>query len=336
MENLSHLYPPQLPKGRGRPRATYAQTGEFDLGLIREYRSHPVLYDRSNKRFKDKLYVAHIWEQIAHKLGYDATSIRERMTTLRNRYNIEKRRVENGLSTQSSQWPLFESLQFLGDHIRPRRSFKNMSVKEEDEETYEVDDCRSDSNGHMNSIKDELEDDSEIFDCEQALPVTTVLGIPLNNSDEANKSQRSTNGEMPNGKGYNHFAESYHRRHQNQPEYIISSPIVNPMRSNKRGSQPLDDHPSKRRVDDSLSISGYYPTQPLAPLPPAYAKFRGFGEFMCHSLCDMPAATALRLVQKFTRELVQSSLRNEDSGSKEKTDEVDPVDQSSESQEEDE
>jgi len=31
-----------------------------------------------------------------------------------------------------------------------------------------------------------------------------------------------------------------------------------------------------------------------------------------------------------------SSLRNEDSGSKEKTDEVDPVDQSSESQEEDE
>jgi len=51
-----------------------------------------------------------------------------------------------------------------------------MSVKEEDEETYEVDDCRSDSNGHMNSIKDELEDDSEIFDCEQALPVTTVLG----------------------------------------------------------------------------------------------------------------------------------------------------------------
>ncbi|XP_043652861.1 uncharacterized protein LOC122619792 [Drosophila teissieri] len=337
MEHLSHLYPPQLPKGRGRPRATYAQTGEFDLSLIREYRSHSVLYDRNNKRFKDKLYVAQIWEEIAHKLGYDATSIRERMTTLRNRYNIEKRRVENGLSTQSSQWPLFESLQFLGDHIRPRRSFKNMSVKEDDEETYEVDDCRSDSNGHLTSIKDELEDDCEIFDCEQALPVTTVLGIPLNSSDEANKGQRSANGEMPNGKSYNHFAESYHRRQQNhQPEYIISSPIVNPMRSNKRGAQALDDHPSKRRVDDGLSISGFYPTPPLAPLPAAYAKFRGFGEFMCHSLCDMPAPTALRLVQKFTRELVQSSLRNEESGSKRKADQVDPVDQSSESQEEDE
>ncbi|XP_017079754.2 uncharacterized protein LOC108113607 isoform X2 [Drosophila eugracilis] len=331
MEHLSHLYPPQLPKGRGRPRATYAQTGEFDLGLIREYRSHPVLYDRTNKRFKDKLYVAQIWDQISHKLGYDATSLRERMTTLRNRYNIEKRRVENGLSTQASQWPLFESLQFLGDHIRPRRSFKNMSMKEEDEEHYEVDDCQSDSNGHMASVKDELDDDCEIFDCEQALPVTTVLGVP--NSDEVNKSQRSMNGEMANGKGYNHYAESYHRRHQNQPEYIIGSPMINNPKSNKRGAQPVEDHPSKRRIDEGLSISGFYPAQPLAPLPPAYAKFRGFGEFMCHSLCDMPAPTALRLVQKFTRELVQSSIRNEGSGSKRKSDQAD---QSSESQEEDE
>ncbi|XP_037731450.1 uncharacterized protein LOC119562355 [Drosophila subpulchrella] len=339
MEHLTHLYPPQLPKGRGRPRATYAQTGEFDLGLIREYRSHPVLYDRTNKRFKDKLYVAQIWEQMAHKLGYDATSLRERMTTLRNRYNIEKRRVENGLSTQASQWPLFESLQFLGDHIRPRRSFKNMSMKEEDEEHYEVDDCQSDSNGHMASVKDELEDDCTIFDCEQALPVTTVLGIPLNTSDEANKSQRSMNGDMANGKGYNHFAESYHRRQQqNQPEYIISSPMINhPNKSMKRGAQPADDHPSKRRADEGLSISGFYPTPPQAPpLPADYAKFRGFGEFMCHSLCDMPAPTALRLVQKFTRELVQTSIRSEGSGGKRKTDQVDPVDQSSESQEEDE
>jgi len=75
MEHLTHLYPPQLPKGRGRPRATYAQTGEFDLGLIREYRSHPVLYDRTNKRFKDKLYVAQIWEQMAHQLGYDGKDV---------------------------------------------------------------------------------------------------------------------------------------------------------------------------------------------------------------------------------------------------------------------
>ncbi|KAI8046337.1 uncharacterized protein LOC128263557 [Drosophila gunungcola] len=343
MEHLSHLYPPQLPKGRGRPRATYAQTGEFDLGLIREYRSHPVLYDRTNKRFKDKLYVAQIWDQLAHKLGYDATSLRERMTTLRNRYNIEKRRVENGLSTQASQWPLFESLQFLGDHIRPRRSFKNMSIKDEGDEQYEVDDYQSDSNGHMTSVKDELEEDCEIFDCEQALPVTTVLGIPLNTSDEANKSQRSMNGEMPNGKGYNHFAESYQRRHQNQPEYIISSPIINHAnKSNKRGGAQQateDHHAAKRRADDSLSISAFYPTPTPAPLPPAYAKFRGFGEFMCHSLCDMPAATALRLVQKFTRELVQTSIRSEGSGGKRKSDQndqVDPVDQSSESQEEDE
>ncbi|KAH8346935.1 uncharacterized protein jigr1 isoform X2 [Drosophila kikkawai] len=342
MENLSHLYPPSLPKGRGRPRATYAQTGEFDLGLIREYRSRPVLYDRTNKRFKDKLFVAQQWEQISHKLGYDATSLRDRMITLRNRYNIEKRRVENGLSTQASQWPLFESLQFLGDHIRPRRSFKNMCKLEDDEEPYEVDE--SDSNGHMMSVKDEMEEDSEIFDCEQTLPVTTVLGIPLNNSDEI-KSQRQLNGSdvASNGKNYNHFTGSYQRRQNVQPEYITSSPIVHKSNSGKRGAQ-LEEHPAKRNKassEESQHLSTFPSFYP-APLPPAYAKFHGFGEFMVHSLCDMSPAIALRLVQKFTRELVQTSLRNEDSGSSsskrkpDQSDPVDPVDQSSESQEEEE
>ncbi|KAH8279017.1 hypothetical protein KR018_012571, partial [Drosophila ironensis] len=314
MEHLSHLYPPQLPKARGRPRATYAQTGEFDLGLIREYRSRPVLYDRSNKRFKDKLYVAQQWEQMSHKLGYDANSLRDRMITLRNRYNIEKRRVENGLSTQASQWPLFESLQFLGDHIRSRRSFKHMS-RHDDEEQYGMDD-QSDSNGQNASVKDEMDDDSQIFDCEQTLPVTTVLGIPLNSSDEANKSQRQMNGgEMANGKGgYNHFSDSIHRRPK--PEYIISSPIL--PTSHKR-SAALDEPPIKRRAMDSHNhsmagaIPSYYAHPPSpAPLPAAYAKFHGFGEFMVHSLCDLAPATALRLVQKFTREIVQTSLRQEE------------------------
>ncbi|KAH8382860.1 hypothetical protein KR009_005651, partial [Drosophila setifemur] len=324
MEHLSHLYPPQLPKARGRPRATYAQTGEFDLGLIQEYRSRPALYDRSNKRFKDKLYLAQQWEQMSHKLGYDATSLRDRMITLRNRYNIEKRRVENGLSTASSQWPLFESLQFLGDHIRPRRSFKNVSKMEDDEEPYEVDD-RSDSNGHMTSIKDELDEDCEIFDCEQTLPVTTVLGIPLNSSDEANKSQRQMNGsDMANGKGYNHFAESFQRRQQ--PEYIISSPIV-PKSSNKRHQSAHDEATSsKRRAADNLAMHSAYATPPPAPMPPAYAKFHGFGEFMAHSLCDLPMPTALRLVQKFTRELVQIAIRSDGDSSTRKSDQADAVD----------
>ncbi|EDV41901.1 uncharacterized protein Dana_GF17699 [Drosophila ananassae] len=335
MEHLSHLYPPQLPKVRGRPRATYAQTGEFDLGLIREYRSRPVLYDRSNKRFKDKLYVAQQWEQMSHKLGYDATSLRDRMITLRNRYNIEKRRVENGLSTQASQWPLFESLQFLGDHIRPRRSFKNMSRNDDDEEQYGMDD-QSDSNGQNMSIKDEMEDESEIFDCEQTLPVTTVLGIPPN-SDETNKSQRQSNGsDMANGKGYNHFAENFQNRHQ--PEYIISSPVV-PKSINKR-SAALDEPAIKRRAVQNMGMPSFYPTPAPPPLPASYAKFHGFGEFMVHSLCDMPMTTALRLVQKFTRELVQTSLKHDDSGSSTKPDQgdaTDPVDpeNSSESQGED-
>lgn len=165
--------------------------------------------------------------------------------------------------------------------------------------------------------------------------------IPLNNSDEI-KSQRQLNGsDMANGKGYNHFTENYQRRQNVQPEYITSSPIVHKSSSGKRGGQQ-EEHPAKRSraaVEESQHLSTFPSFYP-APLPPAYAKFHGFGEFMVHSLCDMSPATALRLVQKFTRELVQTSLRSEDSGSSnskrkpDQSDPVDPVDQSSESQEE--
>lgn len=105
------------------------------------------------------------------------------MITLRNRYNIEKRRVENNsLSISGSQWPLFENLSFLSEHIRSRRSYKTQCKsldEEDDEEPFDVDDGNSESNGPAKGIKHELEpdyEDGEDFDCDGGpLPVTTML-----------------------------------------------------------------------------------------------------------------------------------------------------------------
>lgn len=52
------------------------------------------------------------------------------MYQLRNRYNLEKRKVESmrndGVPGPKSSWPLFQNLTFLDGHIRPRKSYKSM------------------------------------------------------------------------------------------------------------------------------------------------------------------------------------------------------------------
>lgn len=56
--------------------------------------------------------------------------LKDRIYQLRNRYNLEKRKVEalraEGLGSARSSWPLFGNLTFLDGHIRPRKSYKSM------------------------------------------------------------------------------------------------------------------------------------------------------------------------------------------------------------------
>ncbi|XP_017480274.1 PREDICTED: myb-like protein Y isoform X2 [Rhagoletis zephyria] len=122
-------YPPPAKRGRG-----YAPMGEFDLSLIREFRARPGFYDRNSASFKDKLHVAHQWQEISNKLGFDVSLLKDRMLQLRNRYNLEKRRLEqlrdeNPGQSVDSPWPLFHHLHFLSEHIRPRRSYKSMQPR---------------------------------------------------------------------------------------------------------------------------------------------------------------------------------------------------------------
>lgn len=59
--------------------------------------------------------------------------VRDRVNQLRNRYNLEKRKVDlqkaDGYPNARSTWPLFEHLRFLDSHIRPRKSYKALGRK---------------------------------------------------------------------------------------------------------------------------------------------------------------------------------------------------------------
>lgn len=71
-----------------------------------------------------------------------------------------------------------------------------------------------------------------------------------------------------------------------------------------------------RRMGSSRPQHHQQPQQPqhqqnqqqLPPLQPAHDKFRAFGQFVASSLIDMPEKNALELVERFTREIVQTLI----------------------------
>ncbi|XP_031635920.1 uncharacterized protein LOC116348876 [Contarinia nasturtii] len=106
---------------------------DLDVQLIREFAMRPIIYNKSTPFFKNKYLTDAAWQEISAKVGGDVVRVRDRINQLRNRYNLEKRKVDlqkaDGYSNARSTWPLFEHLRFLDDHIRPRKSYKALGRK---------------------------------------------------------------------------------------------------------------------------------------------------------------------------------------------------------------
>lgn len=74
------------------------------------------------------------YKQHNKNLLISVSLLKDRMLQLRNRYNLEKRRLEQ-LSLEhphkimNSPWPLYNHLSFLSNHIRSRRSYKSMMTR---------------------------------------------------------------------------------------------------------------------------------------------------------------------------------------------------------------
>lgn len=137
---------------RGRPRLDESKViSDFDSNLIDEMKKYPILYDRGHKHYKDKAMVNSYWKRVGSGLNVSENVVRNRIFQLRNRYNIEKRRMETNPSVPTS-WPLYESLGFLFDFTKRGRRFV-MQTKT--------------ANGHTAATPSDEEEDEEDIEEEQ-------------------------------------------------------------------------------------------------------------------------------------------------------------------------
>ncbi|XP_067633012.1 uncharacterized protein [Eurosta solidaginis] len=114
---------------RGRPRRGEGTAiDDLDISLAREFQQRPAFYDRAHPQYRNRDYLDGMWLDMAKNVGQNVAIVKNRMVQLRNRYNLEKRRVEM-LQEQyndpniTSQWPMYNYLTYLGGHIKSRRSF---------------------------------------------------------------------------------------------------------------------------------------------------------------------------------------------------------------------
>ncbi|XP_036330698.1 uncharacterized protein LOC118742602 isoform X1 [Rhagoletis pomonella] len=114
---------------RGRPRRGEGPAlDDLDVMLAREFQQRPAFYDRTHPQYRNRDYLDGMWMDMAESVGQNVAIVKNRMVQLRNRYNLEKRRVEM-LQDQyndpsiTSQWPMYNYLTYLGGHIKARRSF---------------------------------------------------------------------------------------------------------------------------------------------------------------------------------------------------------------------
>ncbi|XP_013099163.1 uncharacterized protein LOC106081615 isoform X2 [Stomoxys calcitrans] len=129
---------------RGRPRLSETKIiNNIDGNLIEEVKKFPILYDRDHPDYRNKALANRHWRLIANILNSSESVVKNRMIQLRNRFNVEKRRVDV-LADGSivSNWPLYDSLAFLIEFTKKRRHYlmqpkiqmNNTSSDEEDNE----------------------------------------------------------------------------------------------------------------------------------------------------------------------------------------------------------
>ncbi|XP_037948302.1 transcription factor Adf-1 [Teleopsis dalmanni] len=327
--------------------------GEFDLSLVREFRSRPAFYDRNDNLFRDKFYIAREWQQISNQLGYDVSLLKDRMLQLRNRFNLEKRRLENLREEHpgriiESPWPLFAELGFLNDHIRSRRSYKRLMAGQD--------------NGSMNSS---VANEFVYSGSNVSSSTTTLMGSTLPNnlvsvkmeeeeeeervSEETESGDGSQEDHLDNANYTNNFqrnikqnnshSSSLYQQIQNStpimtmPQQFVNSIEVRNLDSmraipstRKETDPPEHQNSSVNNLSDSSSDIGVTTPPPPPPLKRArLASSRGqssresvchaFGHYIYSSLMELPKEKALKVMESMQYDLFKVMKQNANNSS---------------------
>lgn len=246
----------------------------LDLKLINEFRLVPALYNRNSPRFKDKAFVERAWKNISRILGYEPNILKDRMYQLRNRYNLEKRKLQSlrdeGITNPKPMWPYYHNLNFLSGHIRQRKSYKAMrSVNggpgfrgfTKEEGRYRI--VSPYSTNRTLDIKEEVDD--QLY--ENGNEPDSFINDTMNTSSEAQP----------------HTTSKTSQTLQN----------INILKQSLLADDCSD--PSNPMAQRKLS-KNHHPSH----------KFEAFGSFVNNSLQDLPPHKALEMINKFTSDIVQA------------------------------
>lgn len=280
-----------IKRKRGRPRRVEL-TDDFDENLIQEFQKRPDLYDRNAPNSRDKAYLDDLWEELAQCLGYDSSIVKDRMIQIRNKYHMEKKRLEtlkheDPHSSAESKWPLYNQLAFLSEHIPIRRSFRAMRCKRKYSESEYVVKSEPETDGS----DPERDRDFEYRPGKKDLPAySRTIGT--------------------------------HSKHNRNPSHMLTHRTA-PITVLPRLAR------IPRKVYTSRFIPPVYERPPhltsVRRTPPSSEKFNAFGQFLTSALIELPESEALVLVDQFTSELVNAYLSKTSQNDKSTVDAVDCV-----------
>ncbi|KAK7085940.1 hypothetical protein SK128_002389 [Halocaridina rubra] len=108
--------------------------------LIPLVRKCPILYDTSDRRYRDREFVAGLWREIAAILNTTDTECKEKWHYLRSNFMKERRRMQEKPSEQGffKRWAYYDEMEFLVPYITPRKSSSDFHDIFEDKPSVEA------------------------------------------------------------------------------------------------------------------------------------------------------------------------------------------------------
>ncbi|XP_075144967.1 uncharacterized protein LOC142220009 [Haematobia irritans] len=158
---------------RGRPRLNESKMiRNIDDNLIKEVKNCPILYDPNHPNYRNRAIANRYWRSIASTLNSTEAIVKSRMIQLRNRYNVEKRRVDTNGGSISS-WPLFDELSTIVEFPTKQQKLpiRNTSSDDDDDRngyvtndyTQQIPNNRGQHNMPQSSDTNFLDDTEELY-----------------------------------------------------------------------------------------------------------------------------------------------------------------------------
>ncbi|XP_045495351.1 uncharacterized protein LOC123694094 [Colias croceus] len=117
----------------------------FEENLINEVRTHPIVWNKWNEDYKNRLKSEKEWAIIARNLNKTTNEVKTRWRNLRDVFQKELKKVHKprsgdpgspgSLGNYSGKWTYFHHMTFLKDVMVPRQTHSNYGVNDDESQS---------------------------------------------------------------------------------------------------------------------------------------------------------------------------------------------------------